>query len=300
MERNILFLINPISGKPRKSSPEKAIAIAAKKNNIKYSISPTDPSGNYVLLAERIKKEAFTDIVICGGDGTVNKVLFALLNLNTNVNIGIIPLGSGNGLAFAAKIPKQFDKALKIVFSGSPSLIDAFYINDRFSCMLSGLGFDAQVAHDFALQKKRGLVTYIQQTLKNFIKAPTYSFEIIIDGRSFSTEAFCISIANSNQFGNNFKIAPKAILDDGMLDIIVMKKMSKHKLVGSVIRQLYSGHVKQNEALFDKGGIIYLQADKIEIKNFSLAPMHIDGDPVETMHHLNIQIIPSAFRLLTP
>src|SRR6185295_15557861 len=107
--------------------------------------------------------------------------------------------------------------ALEIIFKGEPVLTDGFMINDQFSCMLCGLGFDAKVAHDFAQQPKRGLITYIRMALKNYFSAKTYPFEIESASQSFKTEAYFISIANSNQFGNNFTIAPKASLSDGLL-----------------------------------------------------------------------------------
>ena len=298
MDRKILYFINPVSGPKRKESPENVIAEATRKRNIKFEFAPTDPSGNFPLLAEKIISEGISDVVICGGDGTVNQVIACLLN--SDVNIGIIPMGSGNGLAFTAKIPKSIDKALELIFDGHASYIDAFFINNKFSCTLSGLGFDAQVAHDFAGKSERGLRTYIQQTVKNFLRAMPYSFEITIKGRSFSTEAFFISIANSNQFGNNVKIAPKAVLNDGKLDIVVVTKMSKPKLVWSVVKHILTGEVQHHEDRIQKKDIIYLQAQNVLIWNHSLAPLHIDGEPVETYKRLEIEILPNAFRLIRP
>ena len=298
MDRKILYFINPASGPKKKGSPEKVISEATRSQQIDFEFVLTNALGNYPLLADKIIAENITDVVICGGDGTVNQVVSALINID--VNIGIIPLGSGNGLALAAGIPRQIGKALELIFNGSSSYIDAFYINDKFSCMLSGLGFDAQVAHDFATHPKRGLYTYIQQTLKNFINATPYAFDITIKGQSFTTEAFFISIANSNQFGNNFKIARKAILDDGMLDIIVVKKMSKLMLLWSVIRHVFAGEVRRSDELNHKSEVLYLQAEKVLIHNYTMAPLHVDGEPVETYKHLDIQIIPSAFKLIRP
>ena len=166
MDRNILYFINPVSGTKRKTSPEKRIAEETRLQQIDFEFALTNADGSYPELADKIRNENFTDVVICGGDGSINQVVSSLLGLE--VNIGVIPMGSGNGLANAAKIPMQFKKALQLIFDGSSSYIDAFYINERFSCMLSGLGFDAKVAHDFASKPERGLSTYIQQTLKNF------------------------------------------------------------------------------------------------------------------------------------
>ena len=299
MSRKILYFINPISGPLRKTSLQKIISDKTKEQNIPFEIFPADKEGKYLDLREKIKKENITDVVVCGGDGTVSQVAGALLGVD--VNIGIIPAGSGNGLAFAAKIPGVTSKALQIIFKGKSDYIDAFYINDHFSCMLCGIGFDAQVAYDFSLQKKRGLTTYVKQSIKNFWMAAPYSFDISAKEKSISTEAFFISIANSNQFGNNFTIAPKASLTDGLLDIVVVKKMSKAKLVWAVLQQIRFGQVWQNEELnFHKKEILYFQADKLTIHNPSLAPLHIDGEPTATSKKFVIKTLPAAFKLLQP
>jgi diacylglycerol kinase family enzyme len=210
-------------------------------------------------------------------------------------------MGSGNGLAFAAKIPRRIHKALENVFAGNAVYVDSFYINKKFSCMLCGLGFDAQVAHDFAKQKKRGLATYIKQSTKNFFKAKHYNFELILDGKSINSEAFFISIANSNQFGNNFTIAPQASLHDGLLDIVVVNKMSKLRMIWTILKQIRNGQVRMYEdKKYHRNDIHYFQTKKITIKNPQLAPLHIDGDPAETAAAFEIEIIENAFKLLIP
>ena len=222
MNRKFIYFINPISGTGGKELLLEIIKTKTSEKNIPFEILHTNAAGSYAYLKEKIAVEKITDVIVCGGDGTVNQVAFALSG--EAVNIGIIPMGSGNGLAFAAKIPKKVTKALDIIFAGKAEFIDSFYINKKFSCMLCGLGFDAQVAHDFAKQSKRGLKTYVKQSTKNFFAAKPYPFEIILNGEALKTEAFFISIANSNQFGNNFTIAPKASLSDGLLDIVIVTK----------------------------------------------------------------------------
>ena len=123
-----------------------------------------------------------------GGDGTINQVTGALINIP--VRFGIIPMGSGNGLARAACIPTKPQEALALIFAGNPQKIDAFLINNQYSCMLSGLGFDAQVAHDFADKSTRGLVRYTQQSIINYFKAHPYQFEIVLDKFFFFYRCF--------------------------------------------------------------------------------------------------------------
>lgn len=268
----------------------------AGKKDIAFEILPTSPTGDYNDLKEKIKKENIADIIVAGGDGTISSVVNGLRDLD--LNFGLIPCGSGNGLALCAGIPKNPDKAIELVFSGSPQYVDAFSINGQFSCMLSGLGFDAQVAHDFAKQNTRGLITYIKQTYANFLKAKPYTFEIITHNDRINTEAFFVSVANSNQFGNQFTIAPKASLTDGLLDIVVVQKMNKFAMLLSVLYQVVMGETKERP--YKKDSVIYYQTPKLHIKNLDSAPLHIDGDPVDTAPVFDIEIIPRAFRLIQP
>ncbi len=299
MNRKFIYLINPISGTKAKAAALHTIKKRTAAENIPFEILPTTAEGNYADLREKIIAENITDIIVCGGDGTVNQVANAIRDID--VNIGIVPLGSGNGLAFAARIPKRVDKALDIIFKGNAVFIDSFYINGKFSCMLCGLGFDAQVAHDFAKQKKRGLATYVKQSTKNFFAARPYPFTISIAGIEFNTDAFFISIANSNQFGNNFTIAPAASLHDGLLDIVVVNKMSKLRMLWSVMKQIRYGQVRPYEdKKYHRNAIHYFHAKKLTIKNYTLAPLHIDGDPAETAAEFGIEIIEKAFRLIMP
>ncbi|MBA4196960.1 MAG: diacylglycerol kinase [Chitinophaga sp.] len=295
----IIYLINPISGTSKKDTVKKLIERESKAQDIEFEILPTNAKGNYDVLKEKIEKENITDVVMVGGDGTVNQVTQSLKNVK--VNFGIIPFGSGNGLAFAAGIPKKPEAALAVVFSGKAKPVDAFYINNHYSCMLSGVGFDAQVAHNFAAKETRGLFTYTQQSLINFFKAQPYQFEILLDGFSFFTDAFAISIANSNQFGNNVTIAPQASLNDGLLDIVIVQKMNKAKLPFALLKQLRGNNKLQQlvEDITNKN-IIYFQTSSLTIRNLKLAPLHIDGEPRETHDELKVEIVKSCFHLLQP
>ena len=297
MNRNFIYFINPISGTKNKDALLHLIEQRTRKQNIPYQILHTNASGDYSYLKEKISKEKITDIIICGGDGTVNQVAGSLLGVG--INIGIIPMGSGNGLALTAGIPRKSTKALDIIFKGKASYIDGFYINSSFSCMLCGLGFDALVAHEFAKHPSRGLLTYVKLSLKNFFTAPFYPFIIEANNTTINADAFFISIANSNQFGNNFTIAPKASLSDGLLDIVIVNKMSKLRLIYTILKQIRAGKVEQTTGKkFHQKDIQYFQTKSLEIKNPSSAPLHIDGDPAITDIVFKIKIIENAFRLL--
>jgi len=299
MPRKLLFFINPISGSGKNKSVSALIHEKMRSAKLEYVIQDTRRDGRYDFLPEFIRTEGFTDVIVCGGDGSINQVGAFLLGVP--VQIGIIPLGSGNGLALAAGISRKPGKALDIIIGGHASWIDAFRINDRFSCMLCGLGFDAQVAHDFARQSTRGLSTYVVQTIRNFFKSPDYPFTVIVGQTHIQTRAFFISIANSNQFGNRVTIAPKASLSDGLLDVVIVKKTNRLLMVISLLRQIRYGRLQEtigNE--YSKKKVQYFQAPELQIKNPNLAPLHIDGEAVETENSFSIKVIPSALHLIRP
>lgn len=297
MQRKILYIVNPISGTRSKVSLEDIIKTETKKIGFPFFIYPSVADGDYSFLHSIIKEKAITDVVIAGGDGTINQVVNGLRK--QEVQFGIIPCGSGNGLAFSAGIPKDAVKALQLIFKGHSKLTDGFFINKKFACMLCGLGFDAQVAHDFANAPKRGLTTYVQKTIKNFFSAKAYSFVLTAGDKEIKTEAFFISIANSNQFGNNFTIAPKASLTDGLLDVVIMTKQNKLSILFQTLKQI-SGYnkVKSVDIIDETSSLIYFQTEALLVTNKDGAPMHIDGDPVETVEQLKVKVLHDAFRLV--
>jgi diacylglycerol kinase (ATP) len=297
--RKIIYIINPVSGPKTKNNLQQFIEKKTGEQKIAFQVFPSVASGDYSFLRPVIKEQKITDVIIAGGDGTVSQVVGNLLDCD--VNFGIIPCGSGNGLAFAAKIPKQRARAMEIIFNGKAVAIDGFKINDRFACMLCGLGFDARVAHDFADQPKRGLATYIRLALKNFFAMKKHPFQIQLQHTTIEIDAYFISVANSNQFGNNFTIAPRASLSDGLLDIVFATSKNKISFVWQTLKQL-AGWNKLQAALLIKEnrGLIYFQTDKLSILNPSHAPLHIDGDPAETATELKITVMKKCFRLLQP
>ena len=299
MQRRLLYIINPISGRRNKQTLEELIQTETKKAGFYFEIFPSVATGDYSFLDELIKTKDITHIVVAGGDGTVNQAVNSLRK--HQLPFAIIPCGSGNGLAFSAGIPKNAVAALNIAFTGKSEWTDAFTVNDQFACMLCGLGFDAQVAHDFALDKKRGLITYVKKIITNFFVARPYPFVLKINDKTIKLAAFFISIANSNQFGNNFTIAPKASLTDGLLDVVIVTEQTKLNLVLQTLMQVSGFNQLQKGETIDKNtSVVYFQTNNIEITNPALAPLHIDGDPAGSIKKIEIKVQPKSFQLTYP
>ena len=297
MSRKIIYIINPVSGTRSKINLRGIIEAKTNEKKLPYHIFPSVANGDYSFLISVINEEKITDVVIAGGDGTISQVVGSLMN--EKVDFGIIPCGSGNGLALAAKILKPPEKALDIIFNGKATETDGFVVNNTFACMLCGIGFDGKIAHEFSKQQTRGLTSYAKLVSKHFFSAAPYNFLIEANGLNFSTEAFFMCIANSNQFGNNFTIAPKALLADGLLDVVIAKRTAKPLLVYNVVKQIMSGKVRDIKNSLDHP-VIYFQTEKIRIENLNEALMHIDGDPAETPRTIEIEIKKKCFRLIHP
>lgn len=299
MRRKLLYLVNPISGTRKKPLLKAGIENRTAGAGLEFFIANTRADGDYSYLPAMVADEGITDIIICGGDGSVSTVTAHLLN--TDVNVGIIPMGSGNGLALAAGITNSTDQALDIILKGHASYIDGFFINNKFSCMMCGIGSDAQVAHDFAMQKTRGLKTYLRLSALHYFKSKPYSFNLRADKKIIDTDAFFIVVANSNQFGNNVTIAPKASLNDGLLDIVIVNKMNKLILPFALLQQITGiNTLKEIKSYNRSRSITYFQSAELTIINKSNAPIHIDGEPEPSAEIINIKIKPNAFRLLQP
>jgi diacylglycerol kinase (ATP) len=297
--RRIAFLINPISGTSTKEGLEQMLVKQCREAGIQHFVIHTARTTTADLLMMQLADFGATDLVACGGDGTVNLAASAISQ--TDINLGIIPVGSGNGLARTASIPLNPAKAFEVVLNGKLQPTDAFNVNDTFACMLSGIGLDAEVAERFSHSHRRGLITYTTQALIQFFKTQPVQFEVEIDGFRFFTDAFFISIANSNQFGNNVTIAPLASLCDGLLDVIIVQKMPKATLPFALLGQLRHNHHMKNWAeKIGKQSILYFQTPEITIGNPKHAPIHIDGDPFPAGDRAHFKVIPNAFNLWVP
>ena len=215
---HILFIVNPISGLGLgKELPEKIRRIP-EYDSIPYDIVFTEYAGHARKLVEDARQEGkYTHIVAVGGDGTVNEVGGALCG--SDVAFGVVSLGSGNGFARHLGYSTRMKKALRQVLSGAYAYVDMLEMNGLYSLNVSGVGFDAEVAHEFNRLKRRGVFSYIYAGLKMWFRYTEQEYKITVNGKILNERCFILSFANSSQFGNNASIAPHASLKDGMVDI---------------------------------------------------------------------------------
>ena len=221
MAEEILFIVNPISGTGKQKKLNKNL-----EKTLNYSLfNPTIVYTQHAGHATEMSREAigrYKYVIAVGGDGTVNEVVKALTGSETTM--GIIPVGSGNGLARHLNIPMDMDEAIKVINKQLTERIDTVKINNELSVNVSGVGFDAHVAHKFAKNGKRGSIPYVKIAATEFQHYKTQAYKIVADGKPMFRNAFMISLANSAQFGNNALISPEAKIDDGLVDICIVRK----------------------------------------------------------------------------
>lgn len=276
----MIFIVNPISGKGR--SKRLANKLLAKG----YEVLFTEYAGH----AEKLAREAIDEVVVAvGGDGTVNEVARGLVG--SNKALGIIPCGSGDGLARHLGISHNTNKALKRIENGECKCMDAAEINGRLFFSVCGVGFDAVVSERFAKCGKRGLANYIKQGLRTWREYAPERYTIEIDGTSIETDAFFITIGNSDQWGNGAKITPLADCCDGILDITVVEEFGVLALPGMAYR-LMTGTLDRSQRVHCYKG------KNIRIVRANEGPAHADGDWFIASNTLEIKILPSALKVL--
>jgi len=290
LKANILFIINPISGGKKKQKIPGLIDAYLDKTKFNPNFSFTEYVGHAAELAEEAANKNFDVIVAVGGDGTINEIAPKVMQLNKT--LGIIPFGSGNGLARFLKIPMDSKKAIQLINTFNTQIIDAAKLNSKYFFNMAGMGFDAHISSVFAGNKRRGLKGYIEMGLKEMIAYKPQTYEIEIDGISYSRDAFVVSIANSSQYGNNVYISPKSSLTDGLLDVCIVKPFPLYKLPILAYQMV--------RATADKSEMIEIIRGKhIKISRVKEDSIHLDGEPFFMGKDLEIEVIPAALKIIS-
>lgn len=279
------FIVNPISGagKGRAVAAHLESWIEADGHNAEIRLS--ERPGHATELARKALQEEVTAVVAVGGDGTVNEVARALIG--SPAALGVIPIGSGNGLARHLDLPLKPHAAYRHFWRAGNRLIDTGTVNDQPFVMLAGVGFDACVAREFARSTSRGLVHYARLVIGHFNRYPETTYRISLgNGPWQEREAFMLTLANGSQFGNDFLIAPKASVTDGFLDLCTLKKFSWWQTPGLARRM-------RNGSLPDSG-----LWDGVQIKELQLEGhdgwVNIDGESAFMEGRLSFAIQPQS------
>lgn len=287
----ILFIVNPISGLGLGNKLPGKVKRMAEYRNIDYTIRFTKYAGHArELVEEAIRTGLYTHIVAVGGDGTVNEVGTALYG--SDIAFGIVSIGSGNGFARHLGYSLFMKKALKQVLSDSYSRVDMLEINGVYSLNVSGVGFDAEVAHEFNRFKIRGIFSYILAGFKMWFRYPEKEYKITYDGNVLTDKCFILSFANSSQYGNNASIAPHASLTDGLMDICLLKRPSFWAVIPFLIYFLNSG--------LDKLSIFREIQCKEAVIEGNISNVHIDGEAAVMNAPMHLKIHKGVLKVVVP
>lgn len=288
-KKRIVFVVNPISGTQGKKAILKWIDERLDRSIYDYSIVKTEYAGHASQIAAAAVQDKVDVVVAIGGDGTINEIARSLVH--TDTALGIIPCGSGNGLARHLRIPMEPKAAIEILNQGNDICIDYGKINNIPFFCTCGVGFDAFVSLKFADSGKRGLLTYLENTLHESLTYQPETYIIENEEGTVKYKAFLIACGNASQYGNNAYITPHASLTDGLMDITIMEPFTVLD-VPSLSFQLFNKTLDQNSR------IKTMRAKKIKIHRQHDGVMHFDGDPLMAGKELEVEIISAGLRVI--
>jgi YegS/Rv2252/BmrU family lipid kinase len=290
--KRIAFIINPISGSRNKDAVWSHITqVFGQLPDHELIMFTTACVNDGYKRALRLANERYDVVVAVGGDGTVNEVARGLLHSKTA--LGIVPMGSGNGLARHLQIPLGFRNAVEVIRTGDIQLIDAAKINEKIFFCTAGVGFDALIGHLFNEQKKRGLCHYIELATKNALRYRPRQYHIQIDGVSIRQRAFLITVANASQWGNNAYIAPEANTSDGWLDVVILNEYSLIE-APLLLPRLFT------RTIHKAWSTEMLRGRHIRITRARNDFVHFDGESDFMGRTIDINIIPLALKVIIP
>ena len=288
MKKKVTFIVNPISGDKDKSKVLSSIGRHLDTALYNAEFLMTEEGGH----AERLARESNADIVVAvGGDGTVNEVARGLIG--TDKIMGIIPCGSGDGLALHLGLSRRISSAVRVINKGAVAKIDVAQINGRYFLCTAGFGLDAKVSQDFAKSSRRGLARYIHYAWNEWKNHPKEHFTITAGGETWSGDAIFVTVANANKWGNQARIAPLASLTDGMLDVVVVRPF-RTIVIPSLVRRLMTGYAHTSSY------VLNFRASSVHVKREGPGAVHFDGDPSEGGTDYDLSVIPQALNVLVP
>lgn len=288
MKKRIAFIINPISGIFHKDRIPTLIRKNLDLSIFEPEIIFTQYAGHASELAKEFADKGFDYVVAVGGDGTVNETACALRH--TDTALGIVPTGSGNGLARHLNISLSTKKAIKQLNKSKITTIDYCLINEKPFFCTCGVGFDAHISMEFCKVKKRGFFSYLRKIIIGFFSYEPEEYHLKSEDKEFKTEAFLITIGNASQWGNAAYVAPKASVKDGFFDVVVLKKVSFFPALWLAVK-LYTRKIDNNKY------IKTWKAKELTVTTESSMPSHLDGEPFERGKQVHITVVPAGLKV---
>lgn len=293
----IRFIVNPVAGGTDSTEEiNKAVSRAFQNESGIFEVRSTKNPGHAYKLAEEARDKNYDMIFACGGDGTINEVASALVK--TSIPLGIIPKGSGNGLARALKLPWDIDAGINLALHGKVKKVDVGNVDDRYFFATAGFGFDALISKIYADKAKksgrRGIFPYFPIALKEFMTYRPRSTKIRYDDRIMRVFPFLLTVANTEQYGGSAVIAPGAKPDDGLLDVCIVEDISPLKAL-KLAFNMFKGNIDELD------GFKRVLANSIEIvMDGGSHYVHADGEAFDSSDRVKVSVIPKGLSVLVP
>lgn len=290
--KDILFIVNPRAGVDRTKAIEEAIQKHLDHKQYTYRIAETQYPKHGTEIAKAAAESGVAVVVAVGGDGSLNDIIQGIRN--TATVLGVIPMGSGNGMARSAGIPLKLEAAIKVLNKNNVHAIDTGLVdNKRLFISNAGVGFDAVVTEEFSHSKKRGFWSYVGIINKKIWSYKPKEWSIELDGKIIREKAFMITVANATQLGYNFQIAPVALMNDGYFDVVIIKKHPK-LLSGIIGLQAFT------DTLLNNRYVNHYKAKNIKISNDGNRVMQMDGEAIDCKPTIRIEMQEKSIQLLCP
>jgi len=287
----ITVIINPVSGTASKKRIPDLLDQYIPLDRFEKQIFFTEYRGHAFELASRAVKEKADYVIAFGGDGTVNEVARALIESSSI--LGIIPMGSGNGLARDLAIPMDIRKALEVILECRIKKIDYCKANNRIFFCTCGVGFDASVSERFEKEKHRGYFSYMRSVVAEYLQFKPDTYDIVFENEVLSRKAFLVTCANISQYGNNAYIAPQAEINDGMMDIAILSPFSPLD-AGNLLIQMFTKQMAKNRK------IQYYRSKKLTLRRKKPGIVHIDGEPVFMDKTISFEVFHDGLNVIVP
>lgn len=288
-KKKILFIINPISGIGRQHKIEDALPALLDKTKYEHEIRYTEKVNHAKEISAQGAKEGFDVIVAVGGDGTLGEVASGILH--TNTAMAVIPAGSGNGMARELGIPNNIEKAFDIINNGHIETIDTALLNGNTFVSTAGSGFDAHVANMFSVGEKRGFLRYALITAREFLRYPSRTYEVHVNGEVKNYFAWAFIFCNSKQFGNGAIVSPKSNVQDGLLNITIIKDFPKIK-TGLLVLRLFFNNIDKSRYAET------FTCTRIKVIREKNNAIHLDGSPFKTSKDIEAEIVPASLKVI--
>ena len=289
--KKITAIINPVSGTASKKRIPDLLDQYIPSDSFEKQFFFTEYQGHAFELASKAVKENTDFIIAIGGDGTINEVAQAMVE--SPAVLGIVPMGSGNGLARDLAIPMDSRKALEVIMERNIKTIDYCKANNRVFFCTCGVGFDASVSESFAKRKHRGPLSYIRSVFTEYLRFKPDTYDIVFENEVLTRKAFLVTCANASQYGNNAYIAPQADMNDGMMDIAILSPFSPLD-VGHLLIQMFTKQITKNRK------IQYYKSKKLTLRRKKPGIVHIDGEPVEMDNIISFEVFHDGLNVIVP